>query len=77
MQMKLPDIKNLKVVITKIYDDTWMKKNISLSLLRLDQIHSDISGNKIFKLRYFLQKAIISNKKIITFGGAFSNHPFT
>ena len=35
-----------------------LKKNITLSLLRLDKIHPVISGNKIFKLYYFLQKAI-------------------
>ena len=72
--MKVPDIKNLKVGITKIYEDILIKKNITLSLLRLDQIHPIVSGNKIFKLHYFLQKAINLNKKIITFGGAFSNH---
>ena len=74
MQLKLPELKNLKVATTKIYDDAIIKKNITLSLLRLDQIHPVISGNKIFKLHYFLQEAIISNRKIITFGGAFSNH---
>lgn len=51
-----------------------MKKNITVSVLRLDQIDPVVSGNKIFKLHYFLQGAIASNKKIITFGGAFSNH---
>ena len=74
MRVKLPDAKDLKVVITKIHDEAWMKNSITLSLLRLDQIHPVVSGNKIFKLQYFLQKAIITNKKIITFGGAFSNH---
>lgn len=67
-------IKNLNVAIQEVYDDVWLNKNISLSLLRLDTIHRDISGNKIFKLYYFLQKAIQDNLKIITFGGAYSNH---
>ncbi|MEO6489121.1 MAG: pyridoxal-phosphate dependent enzyme, partial [Ferruginibacter sp.] len=32
------------------------------------------SGNKLFKLHYFLQSAINEHKAIITFGGAYSNH---
>jgi 1-aminocyclopropane-1-carboxylate deaminase/D-cysteine desulfhydrase-like pyridoxal-dependent ACC family enzyme len=72
--MKVPDIENLKVGITEIYDDVLLREKITLSLLRLDEIHPVISGNKIFKLHYFLQQAISSKKKLITFGGAFSNH---
>lgn len=41
-------------------------------MLRLDNIHPVISGNKIFKLHYFLDDVI--NNTIITFGGAYSNH---
>lgn len=44
-------------------------------VLRLDQVHPVISGNKWFKLKYHLQNAIEEKKKgIITFGGAYSNH---
>ncbi|MEP6584153.1 MAG: pyridoxal-phosphate dependent enzyme [Ginsengibacter sp.] len=44
-------------------------------MLRLDEIHPVVSGNKLFKLRYFLDEAISSSHKtIITFGGAWSNH---
>jgi 1-aminocyclopropane-1-carboxylate deaminase/D-cysteine desulfhydrase-like pyridoxal-dependent ACC family enzyme len=68
------EIKNSKVATSEIYDGPWLKKNIALSLLRLDLIHPVISGNKIFKLSHFLQKAIELNLKIITFGGAYSNH---
>ena len=51
------------------------EKKISLSVLRLDKIHPEISGNKWFKLRYYLEDAIKQNKKtILTFGGAWSNH---
>ena len=45
-----------------------------VSMLRLDEIHPVISGNKLFKLYYFLEEAKITHKTIITFGGAFSNH---
>ncbi|MBL7745038.1 MAG: pyridoxal-phosphate dependent enzyme [Chitinophagaceae bacterium] len=50
-------------------------KDIEVSVLRLDKIHPVISGNKWFKLRYYLQEAKEQKKKrIITFGGAYSNH---
>ena len=46
-----------------------------LSILRLDEINVEISGNKWFKLKYNLEQAIIENKQtILTFGGAYSNH---
>jgi 1-aminocyclopropane-1-carboxylate deaminase len=50
-------------------------KEIEVSVLRLDKIHATISGNKWFKLRYYIQEAIEQQKKcIVTFGGAYSNH---
>jgi 1-aminocyclopropane-1-carboxylate deaminase len=48
------------------------QKKLQLKVIRLDSIHPIVSGNKIFKLRYFLDG--VTNKKIITFGGAYSNH---
>lgn len=48
---------------------------IDVSMLRLDKIHPLISGNKWFKLRYYLEAAQAAGKKrIISFGGAYSNH---
>jgi 1-aminocyclopropane-1-carboxylate deaminase len=48
---------------------------VNLFLLRLDLIDEEISGNKWFKLKYNLQEVIKAQKtKLITFGGAFSNH---
>ncbi len=41
---------------------------------RLDKIHPVVSGNKIYKLHYFLEEALIKKKHIVTFGGAYSNH---
>lgn len=50
-------------------------KGIGVDVLRLDKIHRDISGNKWFKLKYFIEEAIAINKTgIVTFGGAYSNH---
>lgn len=48
---------------------------ISVSVLRLDLIHPVVSGNKIFKLKYYLESALNEKKqRLITFGGAYSNH---
>ena len=47
---------------------------IEVDVLRLDKIHPVISGNKFFKLRYFIEEAQQSNKSILTFGGPWSNH---
>lgn len=59
----------------KIHLKELAEKNISTDVLRLDKIHPVISGNKWFKLKYYLQEAIGTNHKtILTFGGAYSNH---
>ncbi|HUN04274.1 MAG TPA: hypothetical protein PLS00_15600 [Niabella sp.] len=51
------------------------RNKVSVSVLRTDKIHPVISGNKWFKLKYYLEDAKLQNKKrIITFGGAYSNH---
>ena len=48
---------------------------IQFEVLRLDLIHPVISGNKFFKLRFFLEKALQEKSSgILTFGGAYSNH---
>jgi len=59
----------------KISLDLFSQKGVEVFVLRLDKIHPVISGNKWFKLRYYLEDAIQQNKKtIVTFGGAWSNH---
>lgn len=51
------------------------EKNVTISVLRLDKIHPVVSGNKLFKLHYFIKAALESDHKtILTFGGAYSNH---
>lgn len=51
------------------------EKKIEVSMLRLDQVHYPVSGNKFFKLKYNLEEAKNQgNSTILTFGGAFSNH---
>jgi 1-aminocyclopropane-1-carboxylate deaminase len=66
---------NLNIPVQLIQSELFVQKKVSLSVLRLDEIDPIISGNKIFKLQYFLKEAIKNhNTGIITFGGAFSNH---
>ncbi len=61
--------------IVELKDELFEKNGLQVSMLRLDEIHPVISGNKLFKLIYFLKEARESDHKtIITFGGAYSNH---
>ena len=54
---------------------SFYKKKIEVNVLRLDKISSLVSGNKWFKLRYYLEEAKAQQKKgMLTFGGAWSNH---
>lgn len=63
------------ITINSLQSELFDKNKLSVSMLRLDTIHPIVSGNKIFKLYYFLEEAKNSNHKlIITFGGAYSNH---
>lgn len=63
------------IIIEELNGELFVKKQIKLSILRLDKVHPVISGNKLFKLHYFLQQAQnTEHKKIITFGGPYSNH---
>ena len=50
------------------------EKGVRLTIARLDKIHPIVSGNKLFKLYYFILEALTSGKTIYTFGGAYSNH---
>ncbi len=51
------------------------QKQVALQVLRLDQVHPEVSGNKFYKLQYNLQQALSQNhRQILTFGGAYSNH---
>ena len=63
------------ISLDKLSLPLFTEKNVEVTILRLDKIHSLISGNKWFKLRYYLDEAKKLHKKtIVTFGGAWSNH---
>lgn len=62
----------MKIITQKIQLEN---QSIDLFIKREDLIHPFVSGNKFRKLKYNLLEAKKQNKnKIITFGGAFSNH---
>ena len=49
--------------------------HIQLDVLRLDELHPIVSGNKWFKLKYYLRQAQEQNADTIaSFGGPYSNH---
>ncbi|MCC7401837.1 MAG: pyridoxal-phosphate dependent enzyme [Chitinophagaceae bacterium] len=58
-----------------ITDPVFKEKKVEVAILRLDKIHPVISGNKWFKLQYYLAEAQkLQKNTIVTFGGAWSNH---
>ncbi len=67
------DIRN--IIFQELSSAMLDEKGIRLTVARLDKIHPVVSGNKLFKLHYFLEAfAAGSYSGIQTFGGAFSNH---
>jgi 1-aminocyclopropane-1-carboxylate deaminase/D-cysteine desulfhydrase-like pyridoxal-dependent ACC family enzyme len=71
----MPGIIFKRPEISELKNELYGKNNVRIYLLRLDEIHPVISGNKLFKLYYFLEEAKKNpGKQIITFGGAYSNH---
>jgi 1-aminocyclopropane-1-carboxylate deaminase len=52
-----------------------LKCDHRVDVLRLDQLHPEISGNKLFKLQLNIKEAERQQKStLLTFGGAYSNH---
>jgi 1-aminocyclopropane-1-carboxylate deaminase len=71
----MPDLTLHAITVEKISASVFIDNNVEVSVLRLDKIHPVISGNKWFKLRFYLDEAKQFQKKtIVTFGGAWSNH---
>src|SRR5688572_23513895 len=62
------------IIIDTVDSSLLRLKQIEVNVARLDKIHPVVSGNKIFKLNYFLEEAISQHRPIVTFGGAYSNH---
>jgi 1-aminocyclopropane-1-carboxylate deaminase len=53
-------------------------KGFNLNVKRLDLIHPYVNGNKWYKLKYNLEKAIsMPHPRILSFGGSHSNHIYS
>ncbi len=67
------DERNVK--IQPLHAGWYSGKVAAIDMLRLDQLHPVISGNKWYKLRLNILYAQEHNfKTLVTFGGGFSNH---
>ena len=54
---------------------SFSSSNMEASILRLDKLHPIVSGNKWFKLRYYIEEAMNQScTTIASFGGPYSNH---
>ncbi|KYG78038.1 1-aminocyclopropane-1-carboxylate deaminase [Roseivirga spongicola] len=66
---------NEQLPIERFQHPVATENQIDLRILRLDKTHGEISGNKWFKLKYNLLEARNRGiNKLLTFGGAYSNH---
>lgn len=71
----MQELQHDRVKIEKINSSFLGNQLLSIKILRLDQLHPIVSGNKWYKLQYHLKEAIQQQKKrIVTWGGAWSNH---
>jgi 1-aminocyclopropane-1-carboxylate deaminase len=72
----MEDLLRSEEIFTQPIKANWLEQNnVKLDILRLDVIHPIVSGNKWFKLKYYLRHAKNNGYNTIgTFGGSFSNH---
>jgi len=69
------DIKLLNIKFDSVKHEVLTNLNLEWLVARLDLIHPIVSGNKLFKLYYYVQNALIEKKNtLVTMGGAYSNH---
>lgn len=72
--MSLKNLIDYQSAVIENIANAFDSKNVaSINILRLDKIHDIVSGNKWFKLKYYLEAAL-DKQCIVTFGGAYSNH---
>lgn len=65
----------IQLTYTDIISSDTEKAGITLKMARFDLIHPVISGNKLFKLYYFMEQTLQAGKThFVTAGGAYSNH---
>jgi 1-aminocyclopropane-1-carboxylate deaminase/D-cysteine desulfhydrase-like pyridoxal-dependent ACC family enzyme len=60
---------------TELPLEAFEQKQVQVTVARLDKLHPVVSGNKLYKLYYFLEDCKTTpHQRIVTFGGAHSNH---
>ena len=68
-------LENPNIPYQKVSNSLLERKHVQLIVKRLDLIHPLVSGNKFYKLKYNIEAAKRNGyRKLVTFGGAFSNH---
>lgn len=74
--MSINNLFHFDAITTQPVAASWLQNaGTTLSALRLDRLHPVISGNKWFKLQFYLAHAVQNNARMLaTFGGAYSNH---
>lgn len=71
MRLFCPPLLDFQAVHSELYQS----KQLDVQVLRSDQVHPTVSGNKWFKLKYSILEAQQQGiTKIISFGGTYSNH---
>lgn len=64
-----------EIAVQELDDPMFRERQVRWLIARFDQTDPVVSGNKKFKLHFFLEEARASGKtRVVTFGGAFSNH---
>ncbi len=63
-----------RVPVQSLITPLTLSRRVQVDVMRLDRIHSQISGNKWFKLKPAIQQARSTGLPILSFGGAWSNH---
>jgi 1-aminocyclopropane-1-carboxylate deaminase len=63
------------IVYTPLLHKLYLERNIRIDVKRLDLLHPLVNGNKWYKLKYNVERALASDHgTLVTFGGAWSNH---
>ena len=72
-QMNAPDLQQVRTECIAI--PAFRDADLHVDVLRTDLLHPVISGNKWYKLRFYLEEAIQKQVQlVVTFGGPWSNH---
>jgi 1-aminocyclopropane-1-carboxylate deaminase/D-cysteine desulfhydrase-like pyridoxal-dependent ACC family enzyme len=75
LQIMIPDLPIKVPIVQQLDCDVCKRAGVSLSMLRLDEMHPIVSGNKWMKFSPWLRLAMLKGYRgILSTGGPFSNH---